>query len=450
MPRLSGYVFDHHDDVEGRIARSAFPSLSDVPDFVKTAARLTESDVEQLPDDQFALVLLDGGSKLKKYATVDAGNTALSVLYLLKQAHLLPPEAVKLAARNLIGACHVHNLDIPDELIKAAENGQGLSVSGKGEKPFGPGAKVLKKNPTEPPKESRQNPVLGQGDAAWFDVEDRTNRDGTPGTNFTTIPAFSPKEKEKTASVEFATREKSWMEAPYYDASEWDPSQHEVSEDLPMPQRTLLGEKYPVDSFSQVKTASAYFNENWRELHPRDRHEYCVKLASRMLELGIDVPQEMERYASTTYAADVDGYVGIRRQHVPEEFHSSLDLLIEKRAHVKPETFAETLAEFDTMTGLRWEWDGNVPDPWLSTFGPSFEKLAEDSWRWDKDGVRVGLDDLENLARNGHALLVKSFGADFAKEFSKRPKEVFNSLPEPNKILVARMASDRYAGTGTE
>lgn len=518
MPRLSGYVFDHHDDVDGRIVKSAFPSFRDIPDFVKTAARLSESEIDTLPDDQFALVLLDGGSKFKKYATVDAGNTALSVLYLLKQAHLLPKDAVKIAACNLIEACNLHGLDIPVELVKAAQEGMG--VSGMSQQPYGKGSKVQKKMPEDPPKESRENPLLGQGDAAWFDVEERTNREGTPGVNFVTVPAFSPKEKEKTAtssdlppitlafrrpdghmhveddmgnyykvpydvfkkthghmlkeypelhtpmdqkhfdlfmgastktaSAETISRERSWRESPYYDASEWNPSEHEVGEDAPMPERTLLNEKYPVDSFSQVKTASAYFNENWRELHPRERHEYCVKLASRMLELGVAVPTEMERYASVTYAADVDSYVGLRRQHVPEEYHSSIDLLLEKRAQVKPDTFAETLAEFDIMTGLRWEWDAGVPDPWMSTFGPSFQKLADENWRWDKDGTRISQDDLENLARNGHSLLCKTFGADFAKEFSKKPKDVFLSLPEPNKLLVARMASDRHSGTLTE
>jgi len=523
MPRLSGYVFDHHDDVDGRIVKSAFPSFRDIPDFVKTAARLSESEIDTLPDDQFALVLLDSGNKFKKYATVDAGNTALSVLYLLKQAHLLPKDAVKIAACNLIEACNLHGLDIPAELIKAAQEGMG--VSGMSQQPYGKGSKVQKKMPEDPPKESRENPLLGHGDAAWFDVEERTNREGTPGVNFVTIPAFSPKEKEKTASLasnfmdsdepyavfrrpdghmhiesptavhtipfdqfkkthghvlkshphlevpmdqemydqvkghpifekaasaQFFGRERSWRESPYYDASGWDPSEHEVGEDAPMPERTLLNEKYPVDSFSQVKTASAYFNENWRELHPRERHEYCVKLASRMLELGVEVPAEMERYASVTYAADVDSYVGLRRQHVPEEYHSSIDLLLEKRAQVKPETFAETLAEFDIMTGLRWEWDAGVPDPWMSTFGPSFQKLADENWRWDKDGTRISQDDLENLARNGHSLLCKTFGADFAKEFSKKPKDVFLSLPEPNKLLVARMASDRHSGTLTE
>lgn len=429
MARLSGYIFDHHDDANGQIIRSAFPAYADIPDFVKTASRLSDTEVEQAPDDQFALVLLDNGFKFKKYATVDKGNTALSVLYLLKQAHLLPRDAVKLAARNLVGACELYDLDIPEELIKAAETGHGL-----------------KKVSSPSDRESKMNPVLGVGDSAWDDVDTRTNREGTPGTNFLSFP-LTYKEKEKTASL-YTQREKSWREAPYYDASGWDPS--DGSPEPEMPKRTLLADKYPVDSYSQVKTASAYFSTNWREFHPRDRHTYCVKLASRMTELGMEIPPDMQRYGSTTYAADVDGYVGLRRQHVPEESHPTLNMLIEKRAQVKPDTFAESLAEFDLATGLRWEWDGAVPDPWQSTFGPSFEKIAEEYWSWDKNGVRVTLEDLENLARNGHPLLTSTFGASFAKEFSKKPKEVFNSLPEPNKVIVARMASDRHSGTGTE
>lgn len=441
MPRISSYVFDHHDDVDGQIVKSVFQSLADIPDFVKTAARLSESEIDSIPDDKFSLILLDGGAKFKKYATIDAGNTALSVLYLLKQAHLLPVDAVKIAACNLIGACQEHGLDVPEELIKAAEHGTG--VSGKStQRPY-KSQKVQKGSLPETPTESRENPQLGNADAAWFDVDERTNMNGTPGTNFMTIPAFSPKEKEKNA--EAVLRQRAWRQSPYYDASGWDPSSGEPEPS--MPSRTLIDERFPVDSFSQVKTASAYFNDNWKEFHPRQRHEYCVKLASRMEELGMLVPDEMARYGSSTYAADVDGYVGLRRSHVSEEFHPSLDLLLEKRAQVSPETFAEALAEFDNQTGLRWEWDGKIPDPWMSTFGPSFEKLAEDGWRWDKDGTRVSEEDLKVLARNGNDIVVKNFGEDFAKEFSKKPKEVFNSLPEPNKMVLARLASDRRGGT---
>ena len=454
MRHLSNYVFDSYDDADGQVLRAIAPDPSFLPDLVKTAARLTSEQVDNLPDDQFALILFDGLSKLKKYATVDAGNTMLSVAYLLKQAYLLPPAAVKTAARNLIGASEFHDLPIPYELKVAAMTGKS-PVSGKAQKPYADHAKVNKINwpaIADAPNEFHENPQLGNHDAGTADIDQRTNYTSTAGTNFEEVPIFPQKEKTKIAAPEGAivvNKVKEWREAPYYDASGWDPSQA-YSEEPAMPERTLLGDRYPVDSFSQVKTASVYFNENWKSFSPRDRHEYCVKLASRMEELGMNVPEDIARYGSNSYASDVNAYVEQRRLYVDESFGEGIDLLLEKRAQVSPGVFAEALAEFDKLAGLDEFWGHHVADPWYSTFGPSMQKVAEEDWRWDRDGVRISEDDLEVLARNGHERLCKSFGADFAKEFSKSPKAVFNSLPDPNKLILARLASDRHAGTFTE
>lgn len=470
MKRLSGYVFDNYDDVDGQVLRSLVENPTHLPPFVKTAARLTPSQVESLPDDQFALILFDGTDKMKKFATVDRGNTTLSVLYLLKQAHLLPPDAVKTAANNLIGALQAHGLSVPTELVKAAESGTS-SVSGKSQTPYARGAKVQKvqyPEILEEPKESHDNPQLGRTDGAWEDVKERTNAEGTPGSNFMESPMFSQKEKQKIAGATFDSssraelpgaqahfyqsaqiKQQSWRESPYYDISGWDPSM--AGTDMPAsPQRTLLEGSYPIDGYDQVKTASEYFDLNWKDLPPRDRHKYCVKLASRMTELKIPVPEAIARYGSETYAADVESYVEARRSYVHEESHETLDLLLEKRAHVSPGVFAEALSEFDRLNNLNWHWDAQVADPWYSTFGPSMQKLADSNWRYDSTGCRCTEDDLENLARNGYPRLVKSFGADFAKDFAKSPKTFFEALPAPNKLILARLASDRHAGTYTE
>lgn len=467
MKRLSGYVFDTYDDVDGQVLRSIVENPSTLPPFVKTASRLTPSQIESLPDDQFALILFDGTDKMKKFATVDRGNTTLSVLYLLKQAHLLPPEAVKTAANNLIGALEFHGLDVPEELVKTAKTGMS-PVSGKSQTPYARGAKVQKlqyPEILEEPRESHDNPQLGRAEGAWDDVKERVNVEGTPGTNFMEAPAFSHKEKVKTAHAQAAqevshlfsgledgsmkTKEQSWRESPYLDISGWDPSKA-VATEFVAPERTVMDGAIAIDGYDQVKTASALFDENWKNLPPRERHQYCVKLASRMSELGMPIPEKMERYGSTTYAADVDSFVEHRRSYVHEEAHEALDTLLEKRAQVSPGVFAEALAEFDYLNNLNWHWDSKIADPWYSTFGPSVEKLAEANWRYDKDGTRISEDDLENLARNGYGRLRESFGEDFAKEFSKNPKSVFESLPAPNKLIVARLASDRHAGTFTE
>jgi hypothetical protein len=443
MRRLSGLVFDQYDDQDGRVLKTFHPDPSDIPDFVKTASRLTGTQIEKLADDQFALVLLDGGFKMKKFAMVDAGNTALSIAYLLKQAHLLPADAVKIAAANLIEAATHYGLGVPEALVKAATDGTS-SVSGKAQKPYNTGAKVIRMQFASPHAKSESTKAdLGKHDGANADVQGRTNLEGIQGTNFMTFPAVTEKEKTKEASV--SMREQGFR---YVDVTNWNPDASSF-EDHAAPTRTLLGDRYPVDGLDQVKTASAYFAENWKQFHPRDRREYCVKLAARMTELGMELPEDVERYASPGYAADVDAHVMSRLSLVNEEFHPALDILLEKRAQVKPETFAEALAEFDNMTNVRWLWDSDVCDPWKSTFGPSFEKLAEDEWSYNENGVRIDECNLEVLARNGQSILDKQFGEGFGREFAKKPKTVFESLPAPNKLMLARMAMAQHDGTAT-
>lgn len=474
MKRLSGHIFDHYDDVDGQVLREIVENPSTLPPFVKTASRLTPAEVVSTPDDQFALILFDGTDKMKKFAMNDKGNTTLSVLYLLKQAHLLPPQVVKTAANNLIGALELHGLAVPAELEKAAKSGVS-PVSGKSQTPYAAKAKVQQlqyPEILEEPKESHDNPQLGKTEAAWDDVKERTNVEGTPGSNFMETPAFSSKEKIKVASEanishwdgarkaqssdvaslfnqQGAVRQQSWRESPYFDISGWDPSMA-TSEINPDPERTLLDGSYAIDGYDQVKTASAYFDQNYKQFVPRDRHQYCVKLAARMSELGMEVPEEIARYGSTTYASDVESYVEHRRSYVHEESHPALDMLLEKRASVSPGVFAEALAEFDYHNDLNWEWGNKVADPWYSTFGPSMQKLAEANWRYDKDGLRIGEDELKALSLNGRHLVKKTFGEDFAKEFQKSPKAVFESMPAPHKTIIARMASDHHSGTFTE
>lgn len=446
--RLAGHVFDQYDDVGGEVLRTVAPTLNDIPDFVKTAASLTSEQRMRLPDDQYALIMIDEGRKMRKYATINPAQTALSVVYLLKQAHLLPPQAVKAAASNLVAACLQHGIDVPENLKIAAKSGVS-PVSGKSQKPYKSQQVSHLNFPTsEPEKQTTENPQLGNADGANDDVDQRTNMAGVQGTNFVKIPPFSQKEHEKTASDRtYSTKQQQWKTSPYVDMSGWDPSAANYGIPSSPARETLIEGHYPIDGYDQVKTASAYFVENWREFEPRKRHEYCVKLAQKMEKLGMAIPDDVARYGSETYAADCTSYVEARRSWVADEFKPALDVLLEKRAQVSPGTFAEALTEFDNITGLRYQWDVGVADSYYSTFGPSREKLAEENWRYDEGGTRCTEDDLKALATNGHEQVKKAFGGDFAKEFAKSPKSVFNSLPAPNKQVLARMASDR-SGAG--
>lgn len=471
MSQMTGLVFDPYDDTTGEVLKSIIPDPSGLPSFVKEARRLLPEDARGVPDDNYALVLLKEGQKMRKFATVDKGNTALSVMYLLKQAHLLPPQAVKVAAHNLIEACGRYGMEPPVQLKMAAKAGVS-GISGKSQKPF------LRHSLTqaekqdfpmpEPPKETTLNPQLGQVDPADPTIKGQTNYKGPEGSNFMEVPSLTTKERlsdaegsgvdrEKTAEADQATRDmfasgmvattrmQNTRTSPYVDMQDWEPGAH-LTEKVASASQTLLGGKYPVDTYGQVKEASAYFEGATRQFRPRDRRTYCVKLAARMSELSIQVPEAIEKYASDGYCADVDAYVDFRRQYAPEEFHSSLDMLLEKRAQVTPGTFAEALEEFDKCAGIHYYWDAEIPDPYYSTFGPSMAKLAEDDWVFDENGARCRESDLKNLATEGYAVLAKKFGDDFADSFVKSPKTVFKSMPLPQKLIIARLSSDPHAG----
>ncbi len=120
MNKLSGLVLDIGDDKTGDVLRSVYAERADVPDLVKNASPVSAERRETLPDDVFALVLRNGDTTLRKFACIDEGNTALSVLYFIKNAHKLPEEAQKVAAANLCTACGWYDFAVPEALEKIA------------------------------------------------------------------------------------------------------------------------------------------------------------------------------------------------------------------------------------------------------------------------------------------------------------------------------------------
>lgn len=140
MEKLSGLVLDAYDDrtVGCEVLKSI---LSDHPgdqlsELVKEAHDITNEERGRLPDEAFALVLVDGAVELKKFATIDSGNTALSIEYFLKTGHKLPEEAQKTAANNLVVAAGWYGLEVPEQLTKVALGLNTLLVGAT----MGPGA----------------------------------------------------------------------------------------------------------------------------------------------------------------------------------------------------------------------------------------------------------------------------------------------------------------------
>lgn len=630
----SGVVLDVYDDVGGEVLRSMFPSHGDVPGFVKAAHALTPVEMNQLPDESFALVLVNGEETLRKFACTDEGNTALSVLYFVKNAHKLPEEVQQVTAANLKVACGWYGLDVPAEIEKAAtiaanaraedrsptgmtpdtmtdaaealaekksrehirkftktkeavskdfvRNAVAKSTAGaerlgqfaahmgtkardasgrmkglaqtaelsalkkgdqieKGTKALGgaltgmaqqtakkvapaAGKMPMKDVPKEvgknlarhaagvgaiglggvgayhaakaiaPSKEkaaglagfvarrAAANPVgtamtamtvpslvkgtkqgiqqnlaqvragesmggiggglhamshkLASGDAILeeaFKVADVTGTALMPNS-------VAPKKPTTTLA---GTIMKSAHMNPVFDATGLEPVHART---VKTASRHALGDRYPLDTYGQVKQASDYFAEYGRLFTPAESHEFCVNLVKRASELAIELPEIVEKYGSEKYASAEELQIGIdcRKQVVDpmdKEACALLDDLSTQRAMMPPEDYALVLESFDKTAGIDHLYTkGDVWDPYYSTFGKTAAAKDEDF----KDSVGnffVTGQDLKILVQNQH-WLKSTFGDDFAEEYSKDPVGIYKSLPVEQKKLIIRMATE--------
>jgi hypothetical protein len=380
-------IIDFADDPQGELLKSKLPEPQ-VPDFIKEASYLDEEALNRLPDDLFALVMVGHENTMRKFACVDKGNTAISVIYFLENKDRLPYEAQKTAAVNLMTACDWYGLDVPAQLKKLA------SVPPSGKK-LTKGADLVGTEvmPTSPPLEKK---------AAHLDPY--VSADGLQ------IPI-------KTVAPERYTDE-------FY---------------------CLVKEgsaQYPIRSMDEVEKAISFFEDNGWNLHPEDRREYCVKLANRATAVGLPLPDGIRKYASQNYAPDGEIKLAIhtRLQFFTEDGpeRDLLKGLMDKQAAVPPDTFAEALRLFDETTGLDHHWDESVYDPYYSTYG--FKKEA--TWSFIAGNDRVTEDQLHALVKADLKLLKCRFGEEMAEEFAKKPQEIFDSLPLDSKRIIMRMANE--------
>src|SRR5512137_776249 len=210
-PMQTGSIIDFYDDPSGSVLEQRIPASS-LPDFIKQASFLNDQDRSKLPDDVFALVLVDQGVPLRKYACTDKGNTALNVIYFLENHHKLPEEAQKTAAANLITACGWYDIEPPHQLQKIAGIGGVLNAA--------MGASQMKGTIQKGMERHQEAMVPKVGELS--------------GTTVMPKSSDHPEDEEKTASLR-----------PYVDITGRQPPERFAKA---ASQRTLLNGQYPVDT----------------------------------------------------------------------------------------------------------------------------------------------------------------------------------------------------------
>jgi hypothetical protein len=201
-------------------------------------------------------------------------------------------------------------------------------------------------------------------------------------------------------------------------------------------------EMYPLDGYDQVTKAASYFDQNAVLMAPSMRREYCTNMVKRAHALGIQVSAEAERYGSENYAPpeQIKIALDVRRSLLQDEEQILvLEKLAEARPTMEPDLFAESLNQFDRVTGLNQQY-GDIPDPYFSTFAKIGAEAAAD------ESIMVGNEyitkrNLQAFSKSGQHSVKDLFGHDFAKEFAKNCFTIFDSLPRDQKLVILRMAN---------
>jgi hypothetical protein len=469
MEKLSGLVLDVRDDFNGKVLRSIYPNDDQIPEFVKSATQLTSELTARVPDELFAVILHDGDVVLRKFACIDAGNTALSVEYFLKTAHKLPLDAQKVAAENLVTACSWYGIEPPETLQKVALGlgsllNLGMTVPGMAQQAKmnlgaseGAGHMVVTPSqrkamlkgaeasgtppmPNTAPQDTPLPPktVIRKSANAGFHGDQ-----GIQGEHHTVAP-----DDNMMTPVHGATPKRMAQSGPLK------PHVDVASKEAPGILTLKKAERYalpslglyPLDDMIQVKTASEYFDEYGKRMAPEQRHEYCVNMVKRARELGLEVSATAAAYGAEGYAEPAQIKIALDGRKlliINEIYKDVLDKLAEERLTMQPEQFAATLGEFDKVAALDLFYDQHILDPYLSTFG---EKHASDSISVGNDFISIR--QLKRLAAVGFATVKHRFGESFAEEFVKDPTGLFNSLPLDQKRIMMRMVSDNGAVDG--
>tara|TARA_Y100000310_G_scaffold314930_1_gene364858 strand:+ start:2631 stop:3749 length:1119 start_codon:yes stop_codon:yes gene_type:complete len=208
---------------------------------------------------------------------------------------------------------------------------------------------------------------------------------------------------------------------------------------------------YPLNDAENAKTAAEYFDTNKHRFSFRDRREFAVKTAAALDKAGLPVTDSIASYAAEGYSPMLQAFVDVRHNYLMDmdqpDAAEHLRKIASERGTVDPETFAQSLETFDRDVGLDQAWDTHIPDPWFSTFfirPKGLEKSASEMKPpslLSAGSESCTEEDLIFLVKNHKELITKALGEKTTKAMCKEPIAVFKSMPTPQKIVLARLAS---------
>jgi len=438
---LAGVILDIYDDANASLLVTKLAG-AELPAHLQDMELVKQEELAQLPDRMFALVAENAGETIRKYAMHDSSHLTTSVVYFLDRAHLLPESARKTAARNLVGACEWYDMEAPEELLKLA----GItSLVGRGLDALGHLSNAAGRMTSGQSAARTAMDGFRAGQAGiTSDMMKRAELNGTEMMPMSGHLAQWPHPRNTAKPTSSSAGSKKIAEEIRWERA-GDLTAHRPVEKVAsaFTRFALPSEgKYPLDSYEHVKQASAYFDEHYSKLGLEERREYALNVAARLEELHMPVTGMVQKYAGMEYGPFIEAELVSRmRNYEGTEHAAAYEALLMKRAAVEPALMVDMLADIDRQVGADHYYNRPLGfrDPIQATFG----KYAKDeSWSWSQGNEYVSDEMLKNLAANQWQLVEQAFGDDVRKSFQKDPIAVFSSMPDPQKVVLARLASD--------
>lgn len=498
--RIAGIVLDIYDDPRGLVLRNKLAALKTALPAKLASSRLLEpEELEELPDRLFGLVATNHGNMVRKYAMHDPEHVTTSILYFLECGHLLPEETQAKVASNLVVGCSWYDLEPPSDLIKKAMIGKALTV-GFGAMDMASRARNGAAQGRERMDELRAAQAAGTKTASGREVQlsleqDRAMQRGDgpqSGHIFGLLELFSKldtthkkldKQLEKKDQIEPVMAKKADLtgtEIMPQGTLRNTPVKSSPSKSLDLPQKTssliasagwqpcgdLTGFTghtvkktatarhfalphlglYPIDTDDQVKKAATYFDEHLHQFPLEERRAFASMVLDRAQELGVKIAGRIFDYGGDEYGPNIEAQLHARIGTFRGTGHEeAYELLLEKKAGVPPMVMVGMLLEADRESGAAHSYGRigvGIEDPYVSVYGSA--KIAEEdgceTYSWSSGNDYVSGMQLKTLSKQ-NAKLDTMFGEGFASSFAKDPVGIFKSMPDPQKVVLSRLAS---------
>jgi len=409
---LNGTILDVYDDPDATLLRQKLGSQA-LPAHLD-CDMLGAAELQALPDRLFALVATNGDTEIRKFAMHDSEHVGMSVLYFLDTHGILPEGAQKVAATNLVLGCTEYGITPPEELMKLAVGPMGVLEAGLGVLDVGArGQSTLAKG---------QQSMAGFRAAQAGQTSDMQKRADLNGTEM--MPMAGPLSTlplaRNTGNGSAGVKKAGWQHAGNITAhTQVVPVVRENS-------KFACADRYPIDSYENVKTAGEYFERNWREFSLDDRREFAVNVAARMDELHMQAPPSVMKYAGFDYGPHIESELLIRARNY-EGFPQSgaYNLLLEKRASAPPAVMLEMLHEIDRLAGADAHYGTPMGfrDPYQAVYGKVASPTVEaPSWKWAGENLCTA----SGKQVSGETIK-RAFGEDAYAAFKSNPKAAYET-----------------------